>query len=178
MNSIRGRLYILLIFLFILYAPTSASSGEKGKEGASGDGTTIVIKSDTLELDDGRKTVSFIGRVEAVKDNFRIECRKIIVTYLSGSDVSGMEKNKIDKIVATGNVKIVRKEGGIATAEKAVYYQGEEKIVLTGNPRIVRGEDSIEGERVILFLNDKRSIVEGSGEQKVRAVFSPRREKK
>jgi lipopolysaccharide export system protein LptA len=91
---------------------------------------------------------------------------------------SGNLDLKIDKIVATGNVKITRPDGAFATAEKAVYYQGDEKVVLTGKPIVKQGNDFVEGTRITLYLKEQRSIVEGSEEKKVRAVISPRSKKR
>jgi len=61
---------------------------------------------------------------------------KIVVYYEEAPEKKGPGEagTKIDKIVATGDVKIVRAEGGVATGKKAVYYQLDEKLVLTGKP--------------------------------------------
>ena len=84
---------------------------------------------------------------------------------------------KMDKIVATGKVKISRAEGGEATAEQAVYYQSDERVVLTGKPIVKQGNDFVEGDKITLFLKENRSIVEGSSERKVRAILFPDRKK-
>jgi len=85
---------------------------------------------------------------------------------------------KIEKIIAKGDVKITRSSGGLATAEEATYYWDEERVVLTGKPVVQQGEDFVEGTIVTLLLKENRSIVEGSGETRVRAVISPRSEKR
>jgi lipopolysaccharide export system protein LptA len=63
-------------------------------------------------------------------------------------------------------------------AEKAVYYEDDEKVVLTGKPVVKQGNDFVEGSKITLYLKEKRSLVEGSKDQKVRAVLFPRREKR
>ena len=84
---------------------------------------------------------------------------------------------KIDKIVATGDVRITRPDGGLATADTASYYHDDEKLVLTGNPRVKQGNDFVEGAKISLFIRENRSIVEGSKDKKVKAVYYPTSEK-
>lgn len=176
----RAILFILILAagLFSLssgFAESTTPGGEKVIGGAS-----IVIKSDSMEIDNSRRIVTFTGNVNAAKDSFRIRCREMLVYYMERPGKGAGEKKGlgIDKIVARGTVRITREDGGVATSEEAVYYQSDERVVLTGNPVVKQGDDFVEGARVILFLKEKRSIVEGSGDQKVRAVLFPRSEKR
>jgi lipopolysaccharide export system protein LptA len=66
----------------------------------------------------------------------------------------------VREIEAHDNV-VVRQEGRVALANKAVYYSKDEKIVLTGEPRIIENENQLGGERITLFMRSERSIVEG-----------------
>jgi lipopolysaccharide export system protein LptA len=63
-------------------------------------------------------------------------------------------------------------------SEKAVYYENDEKVVLTGSPVVKQGNDFVEGSKITLYLKEKRSTVEGSEKEKVRAVLHPRSEKR
>ena len=84
----------------------------------------------------------------------------------------------ISKIIATGRVSISRAQGGLATAEKAVYFEDDEKIVLTGNPVVKQGNDFVEGDRITIFLKENRSVVESFVGKKVKAIIFPKREKR
>ncbi len=66
-----------------------------------------------------------------------------------------------------------RAEGGIATAEKATYFQENERIILTGNPIVKRGSDVVKGERIIIFVKEDRISVEDST-----VTITPSREKR
>jgi len=66
----------------------------------------------------------------------------------------------------------------LVTAQEATYYWDEERVVLTGKPVIQQGDDFVEGNVVTLLLKENRSLVEGSGDTRVRAVISPRSEKR
>jgi lipopolysaccharide export system protein LptA len=172
---------IFLILFFSLFFPAIGQTEDSAHEDAKkGDTGAIVIKSQSLELDNSKRTVTFTGRVDARRDDMTINCEKMLVYYIdqSANKESAKTNVRIDKIVATGNVKISRPDGTLAMAEKAVYYESDEKVVLTGRPVVKQGNDFVEGSRITLYLKEKRSIVEGSEEEKVRAVLHPRSEKR
>jgi lipopolysaccharide export system protein LptA len=151
-----------------------------GKEAKNAQNQSIVINSNSLEIDNQRKIVTFTGDVDARQDDLIINCQKMVLYYIE-EQTEKASKNpglKIDKIVATGQVKITRPDGGSATAEKATYYQDDEKVVLTGKPVVKQGDDFVEGSMITLFLRENRSVVEGSENKKVRAVLSPRKGKR
>jgi lipopolysaccharide export system protein LptA len=136
----------------------------------------MVIKSKSLEVDDGQKLVTFTGDVNATRGEFVIDCQKMILYYdkLPAAGQAGKSDTKIKEIVATGEVRVTRAQGGVATAEKAVYYQNDEKVVLTGKPSVKQGKDSIEGDRITLFLKENRSVVESFEHKKVTATIFPK----
>ena len=75
-----------------------------------------------------------------------------MVVYYSVSKNSSSNKSSISKIVATGNVKIYRgKQGGVATSNKAVYYQGNDKVILTGKPMVKQGQNFVEGGKTSIY---------------------------
>ena len=172
-------LYSICIFILLFPKVTLTETSLKEDE-TSGTGP-IVIKSNTLEMNNELKIVTFKGDVNAKKDSFVINCDNMLVYYKSSPSEPGKgDENKtgIDKVVATGHVIINRAEGGMATAEKAIYYQEDEKMVLTGNPTVKQGSDLVKGDRITIFLNEDRSIVESSKDSKVSVTISPRQPKR
>jgi len=179
----RDLRHTLLLFFAVLLTlgmwphPTQSASPEnQDKKDAS---KPIVIDSTTLEADNKKKTVTFTGDVKAQMDDFTAYCQELVVYYKEEPEKEGSEETatQIDKIVATGDVKIVRAEGGVATGEKAVYYQLDERLVLTGNPVVKEKNSFVEGDRITLFLKEDRSVVESLQDKKVRAVIFPGQEK-
>ena len=140
----------------------------------------MVIYSESLELNDTTRRVTFAGAVRAEKDDFVIECARMEVHYQGAPNESGNAEtgSRVEKVVATGGVVITRASGGTATSEQAVYYQDGEKAVLTGNPMVKQGTDYVQGERIIIFFRENRSVVEGGKKQRVKAVIFPREEKR
>ncbi|MBL7212983.1 MAG: lipopolysaccharide transport periplasmic protein LptA [Desulfobacteraceae bacterium] len=186
MKCARYQTFFLIAFLFsgiMLQGVARSESLKKHSEsekGKSSEPRPIVIKSNLLEVDNKRQVVTFTGEVNARQDVFILDCQKMFVYYKNppGQEKSGEAETKIDKIVAMGEVRIKRTQGGVATAEKAVYYQSEEKMVLTGKPVVRQGKNFVEGDRITLFLKESRSVVESSKGKKVKAVIFPKEKKR
>ncbi len=153
----------------------------------SGPGATIIkkgaplnITSDRLEANQKDKTIIFDGHVVVVQDDLTITGNRMTVHQMESNDPNASTSammNKIDRVEVEGSVNITQ-QGRVATAEKAVYYQGEQKIVLLGNPVVTQGEDSVKGRMITLFLAEERSIVEGGGEAApVQAIIHPDKNK-
>lgn len=113
----------------------------------------IVITADSMRADRLHERVDFRGNVTLKREGMTLSSDTASVYYAG-------PKRGIRQIEALGNV-VVRKEGSVAHAQRALYYNKEEKIVLTGDARIVEGENEIGGDRITLYLQDDRSVVEG-----------------
>lgn len=74
-----------------------------------------------------------------------------------------VSERSIRMVEATGRVRI-EKEDGRATCQKAVYYEDEKKIILTGDPVAWQKGTRVSGKRIIMFLNEDRSVVEGDSQ--------------
>ena len=170
---------ILISFVFLLFPQIHSFSQEGNTSNQISKENPIIVHSNTLELDQEKKLIVFEGKVRAKAEGIVIDCQKMFVYYL-GSPVnkeSNAESSRIDKIIALGNVVISRSDGGIARAGKAVFYQNEEEVVLTENPFVQQGPDFVEGQRIIIFLNENRSIAEGDETKRVKATIFPKEKK-
>lgn len=172
----------MILPTLIMMFPSSVLPEAPQKQNKGGDTGQMVIRSNSLEVDGSQDIViiTFIGDVDAKRDDFTIKCQKMILYYNnnpSGND-SGIEKSSIEKFIATGSVKISQPDGGLAMAEKAIFYQNDERVVLTGKPKVKQENYFVEGTRVILFLKEKRYVVEGSGDKKIKAFIFPSGEKR
>jgi lipopolysaccharide export system protein LptA len=169
-------LFLFTLLSLILWTP-AWSADTSAKTAGMGSGP-VTIHSNKLVADDRAKTITFWGDVKAEREDFTIDCQKLVV-YLKKENPAAKKEEKgsphIDRIVATGNVKIIRSTGGTATAQQAVYYQNEEKVVLTGEPVVKQGNDFVAGDRITLFLNEDRSIVDSPQDGKVKAVIFPKK---
>jgi lipopolysaccharide export system protein LptA len=178
-NKTLSLLFIVLpVLLFFQTAPGEADVKKGVDEKVSS--KPMIIKSKTLEWDDEKKTVIFTGDVNAQKDDFVVDCQKLFVYYTASSDeqAKGDFAKGVDRIVATGRVRITRSSGETAEAEKAVYFQEDEKLVLTGHPSVKQGNDLVKGDRITIFLKENRSIVESTGKERAQAILFPKTKKK
>ncbi len=142
----RNSLLALTAFFLVAAAPAPFAP-ERGKR------EPIVITSKRMEAQKLDDTVTFVDDVVLKKEAMTLNSDRLIVRYDPAA-------KGVREIEALGNV-VVNQEGRVAMGEKAVYYSREEKIVLTGNARIVENENKLGGERIILFLRENRSVVEG-----------------
>ena len=167
---------IIISLVFFLFPQLNSFSQEGKKSNNISEKNPIIVHSNTLELDQEKKLIVFEGKVRAKTEDMVIDCQKMLVYYLGSptEKESNVESSRIDKIIALGDVIINRSDGGMARAGKAVFYQNEEKVVLTGNPFIQQGPDFVEGQRIIIFLNENRSIVEGGEKKRVKATIFPK----
>jgi len=148
----------------------------------------IVTTADTLELDNKNKIATFSGNVVAKqeqqgKEPIIIYCNKMVIYSIeetgkkpspSSSKESGKknltQQNQVDKIVASGQVKILQGKD-VATGETAVFYNADQKIVLSGNPKVWQGKNLIKGEEITVWIKENRSLVTSKGSNRVQAVI-------
>jgi lipopolysaccharide export system protein LptA len=167
-----------------LVLPVLAAGKEKGPKENS---RPIVVTADTLEADNKNKIATFSGNVVAKqeqqgKDPIIIYCDTMVIHYSDDtgkkpspgqsnrSDKSLTQENRVDKIVATGQVKIIQGKD-VATGETATFYNAEQRIVLSGNPKVWQGKNLVKGEEVSVWIKENRSLVTSKGSNRVQAVI-------
>lgn len=170
-TKIKSPLIFTIILMMVLPSYVKGESSFKGMPDKKG---SIIVNSDMVEINDSKGMVLFSGNVKARSEDFTIQCDRMTLYYRKRAVKGKISSNGVvvERIVAKGGVRIKRKIGGEARADCAEYLSRENKIVLTGNPVVKHGEDFIEGFKITFFLKNNRSIIEGSPESKVKAVFS------
>jgi lipopolysaccharide export system protein LptA len=133
----------------------------------------IHVTANKLEAEIKEKKVTFKEAVRAVQGDITITCRMMTVFYTEGQK-SGVEGSQdVKEIVASGNVVITQKNRQIK-GERAEYNHKERTIVITGNPVTANeGSNVVRGGRMIFYLDDERSIVEGVAAGQVEATIFP-----
>ena len=82
----------------------------------------------------------------------------------------------LERIEAKGHVTITQGER-VVTGEDAIFYQDTQQIVMTGNAVMREGRNVIRGDRIVVFLNEDRGIVESIEKSRVKAVIYPEEKK-
>jgi lipopolysaccharide export system protein LptA len=149
---------------------------------ALGDGSEpLTVTADSLEYNYGTNVVVYTGEVVATQGAVRLRSDHLSVTFERHEDATGagadgdLGLQRLQDIVAVGRVRI---EHGPrwATGEKAVFDQRRRTLVLTGDPVLHEGANEVAGERVVVYLDEDRSVVEG-GRRRVKAVLYPKGDK-
>jgi len=153
----------------------------------------ITITADTLEYDYKANVVVYRGEVVAIQGDTKVRSDTLTVTLASQKDSKDPKDSKeskdskdskdagardaadqnqrLQEVVAVGKVRI---DNGTrwATGGRAVFEQGARTLVLTENPVLHDGANEVSGDRVTVFLDENRSVVEG-GRKRVKAMVFP-----
>jgi lipopolysaccharide export system protein LptA len=157
----------------------------------------VHIDSDSLELDYKSSNIMYRGHVQVTQGDITMTSDQLSITYdpaaVKRSDkpgasptpgASGDKKSaaspaantdKIKEIIAEGNVKIRQ---GTKTAEgrRAVFDQAKQTVTLSDGAVLHDGPNQVAGERVIVYLQEERSVVESGSNTRVKAVLYPGKE--
>jgi lipopolysaccharide export system protein LptA len=161
----------------------------------------VRIDADSLELDYKGSLVTYKGHVEVVQGDVTLNSDRLSIRY-DPSAVKQTDKpadapvaaaavaapaasapstsapavangaDKIKEIVAEGNVRI-RQGTRIAEGKRAVFDQAKQTVVLSDNAVLHDGPNQVAGERVIVYLQEERSVVESGSNTRVKAVLYP-----
>jgi lipopolysaccharide export system protein LptA len=83
---------------------------------------------------------------------------------------------RVQRIVSTGNVKIVTEDCRTGTARRAEYYDDDQRLLLLGDAKVWQEDNVVTGDKITIWLAEDRSTVEGSTPARVKSVFYPKRD--
>ena len=167
------RLLLCTLLVLSLYHAPAAW----GQETPNSSGP-IQIEADRMETSQEKSIVVFSGHVRANQGELTINADSMTVLYASASsstDAPGEGlSGQIEKITARDNVKIVQGDW-VATGESMDFNADERIVVLSGNAKAWQEQNMVSGEKIILYLNEGRSVVERSGQdgERVKAFIYP-----
>ncbi len=127
----------------------------------------VVLTRGSLVVYSDRMVVLFRAQDSPANDNQKGHEAVKGVTPSKGSDaVPAVSNRSVNRIEATGRVKI-EKDSGSATCEKAIYYHDGDKIILTGDPVAWEKGTRVSGKQITMFLAEDRSVVEGGSHVRI-----------
>ena len=188
-EAMRGRRlkisttgYITLVWIIACIAvvesiPCGAEAAEEptaGKTDAAAENDPIQITADKLISNNEEKYAEFIGNVKATQAEYVITSDTLRIYYsgeLLDTEAKGSGEERLKKIIASGDVKITTEQFEAVT-DSAEWDTTTKTIILAGeNSKITSGKNSISGSKIILYQKDGRVKVEGSKNQRIKAVF-------
>jgi len=163
-----------ILLLAVLLLTPGAAAGEVappvlGETGPAPKRGPITISADRLEVDRKTHTATYAGNVVARDSTLTILADRMEFTFNEAME-------EVQRVRATGRVRIAERGGREATADAATYFAREEKMLLEGNARAWQEENVVTGTTMTLYLREDRHVVEGEGDARVHAVIYPRRD--
>lgn len=172
-----GGTVILSIVMIFMGVPATVMASDTAAPIAENNATNkIRIVADKLfaEVDAGE--IEFVGNVKATHVEAVITADRLKIIYNAGaikSQTNVLKTESIEKIIASGHVKIIHKDV-IAETDKAEYTINSEVLVLSGpQSKITQGGHSISGTKFTLHRSDGKLTAESSEENRVKAVIQP-----
>jgi lipopolysaccharide export system protein LptA len=130
-----------------------AGAGKSKSAKAKNDPDQIHVSADALISDRNANYAEFQGNVVTTQEGSVMISDRLKIFYIQDPNKKKSSKDPnnqgaIEKIIATGNVKIKMDEK-TAWADKAVYTKTDDTILLSGgNPRILSGKSYLSGETI------------------------------
>jgi len=146
----------------------------------------IRIEADRMESSQDNGVISFAGNVQANQGNLIINADEMTVLYTrsgtqpdAAAETALAPTRKIKTIKAEGNVKIVQGEW-VASGDTMDFNADARIVILAGNAKAWQEQNMVSGEKIVLYLDEGRSVVESStGEgERVKAFIYPSSEEK
>ena len=136
----------------------------------------IHIRSHDLEYFHEEKRTQFRGNVVVVQGDLTLKSDVLTITWEDAAltpTASTTTRQQIKQLVAEGHVEITSEEWR-ATSRKTVFNETKRTVTLSGNAVVQEGTNKITGEVVTIYLDEKRSVVEGGeGKRQVQIILIP-----
>jgi lipopolysaccharide export system protein LptA len=145
------------------------SDGFLGQLSLSSSNEPIVVRSDQLEFDYEANRVVYRGTVNVVQGDLAIDCKELLVNLARAGEQDDLE---LREVIAIGDV-VITQGARRATGGRAVFDQQKRQITLLENPVLRDGQNEVAGERIVVYLDEGRSVVESSPKKRVSAILYP-----
>jgi len=122
--------------------------------------------------------VVFSGNAVATQGARTIRADRLTLYYREEKKPSGRPAGEaevtgnLERFEAVGHVTITEGER-VVTGNEAVFDQDAQKITMTGDAVMRDGANIVRGDRIIVFLNENRGVVESTENKRVTATIYP-----
>jgi lipopolysaccharide export system protein LptA len=184
LKSIFRIILCIGIMMTILYPPGDSRCETKQKPGMEKD-QPIQIISDRMDAYNEKRMVVFSGNAVATQGARTIRAERLTLYYRDDQKKPGRSTvggggegtGNLERVEAKGRVTITEGER-VVTGEDALFELDAQKITITGSAVLREGDNIIRGDRIVVFLNENRGVVEGDESRRVTATIYPGETKK
>ena len=175
----KSKIIISLIMVFFTVSYLGAKEADTKRKIKIDRDQPIQIVSDRLDAYNEKKLVVFSGNAVATQGDKIIKADRLFLYYkkdprvpekVGAQDISSA--GDLEKIEAKGHVKITQGER-VVTGNDAIFYQDTQQIVMIGNAVMREGRNVINGDRIVVFLDEDRGVVESVEKGRVKATIYP-----
>jgi lipopolysaccharide export system protein LptA len=145
--------------------PADQVDGLLGGFALGGGRGPVHIDADAMEFDYKSKVLTYRGGVIVTQADTTLHSDTLRITL----DPDNADKPR--EVVAEGKVQIDKGERR-ATGGRAVFDNATRTVTLSDQALLQDGPNQVAGDRVVVYLDEQRSVVEG-GQERVRAVLYP-----
>lgn len=146
-------------------AAPARMDGLLGNFSLGGNRGPVNVAADEMEFDYKTMVLTYKGNVVVTQAEMTLRADTLRVTLVK----EGPQRAK--EVVAEGNVRIDSGERH-ASGGRAVFDDAKRTVTLSDEARLSDGPNEVAGDRVVVFIDEQRSVVEG-GPERVRAVLYP-----
>ena len=129
----------------------------------------IVVEADKLEFDYDNNQLVYRGSVEVVQGEFELRSQTLIVSFERADDPG---EAALREVIAEGDVIITQGER-VASGRVAIFDQKNRQVILLGDPVLRDGPSEVQGDRLTVFLDEGKGVVEAKPSKRVSAVLYP-----
>ncbi len=165
-NMYYNHKYFIILIL-ILSAPFFMGADTKNK--TIKPTSPVKIQANEMRYYGTERKSTFHGNVVAVSDNYTLTSDDIVVFLNKDMDVS--------KIQCTGNVNF-KSDDIVSISKRADLDHNKKVAVITGDVKVWQGENYLEGEKVFIYYEEERIVVDKGTEKRVTIIFKPENEGK
>lgn len=161
-----------LICAALAIAAAAQTPGAQAQLRPIGDGPLVVTGERFEYLPDDR--IAYVtGAPVATQGDVRLAAERFEV-YFAGDGAGEDDVGDIARLIAEGRVHYATPEE-VATGDHGVYDAISRLVTLTGDVVVTRDGNVLRGQRLVINVDDGRSVMEGNG-GRVRGVFITRRD--
>ena len=169
------RTWLCALALVVLTGWPAGAQPSRGRSTPSRDSDNksqpVTVDADRMERFGKESLVVFTGNVVARQNN-SVQYADRVEVYLDEKE------DRVARTVSTGNVRIITRDCRTGTARRADYFDLDQRLVLIGDARVWQEDNVVTGETITIFLSQDRSVVQGGRQERVKAVFYPKSEKR
>jgi len=135
--------------------------------------SSVDVTSDTLEVERVKGEAVFKGDVKALYKDVTLTSDVLKIFY----DEKTKSENKIEKIIATGNVILIQGLDKV-TSEYAEYFLDSDNIIFKENVILNRNGNILKGDHLTMNTVTNKAKMRSKGKNRVKAIYFKKSENK